>query len=168
MNQNYTQAAEQAVRLAEQYAREKKAAYLGTEHLLYGLYQEKSTVGDLLRECFSVDSFDLLLEVMASSDSHKKKLTYTPELQAVLEEAKRLSDSMHMEKTGTGHMLLAILRRKDCIAGRQIIQRRPHRHGPFERGNQATGRSGEGLLKGQSRRFRILFGPDRARGRRTS
>ena len=120
MNQNYTQAAEQAVRLAEQYAREKKAAYLGTEHLLYGLYQEKSTVGDLLRECFSVDSFDLLLEVMASSDSHKKKLTYTPELQAVLEEAKRLSDSMHMEKTGTGHMLLAILRRKDCIAGRLL------------------------------------------------
>ena len=120
MNQNYTQAAEQAIRLAEQYAREKKAAYLGTEHLLYGLYQEKSTVGDLLRECFSMDSFDLLLDVMASSDSHKRNLTYTPELHAVLEEAERLADSMHMEKTGTGHLLLSILRRRDCIAGRLL------------------------------------------------
>ena len=120
MNHNYTQAAEQAIRSAEQYAKEKKASYLGTEHLLYGLYQEGSSVGELLRATYSSDAFDLLLEVMASSESHKRKLSYTPELQAVFEEAERIADSMHMDKTGTGHLLLAILRRRDCIAGRLL------------------------------------------------
>ncbi|MBO7632027.1 MAG: ATP-dependent Clp protease ATP-binding subunit, partial [Lachnospiraceae bacterium] len=120
MNQNYTETAAEAMRLAKQNAREMQAGYIGTEHLLYGLYTGTSTVSELLRECFEEESFRLLVEVMVSGGSGKRNYEETPELQAVLAEAERLADGMHMDKIGTGHLLLAILRRKDCIAGRLL------------------------------------------------
>ena len=116
----YTDKAEQVLEYAEMFARSKHAGYIGTEHLLYGLFSIKSTVSALLENCFDEEALDLLLDSMVSTESKKRKITHTPELTEILDDAERIASGMHMDRVGTDHMMLALLLRKDCIAVRLL------------------------------------------------
>ena len=114
---NYTDVAGEILALAEEYARSRHCAYVGTEHILYALLQVKSSVQKILEEYFTQDSLDLLLEVMVTGESkHHRKTELSPEAKKVLENATRICESMNMERIGAAHILLGILREKDCIA----------------------------------------------------
>ncbi len=116
----YTDKAEQVLDYAEMYAKSKHSGYIGTEHLLYGLFSIKSTVSTLLENCFDEEALELLLDSMVNTESRKRKITRTPELEEVLEEAEQIASGMHMERIGTDHLMLALLLRKDCIAVRLL------------------------------------------------
>lgn len=118
MISQYTNTAEQVLEYAEMYAKSKHAAYIGTEHLLIALYSVKSTVSQALDGKLDEDALELLMDTMVNSQSRKRKLTKTPELVQALNGAEQLAESMHMELVGTEHMMLSLLRERDCIAVR--------------------------------------------------
>ena len=116
MMNKYTEIAEKVLEYAEQYAKQCHVGYVGTEHLLAGLYFVKSSVSEKLEDFFTAEALQLYLDMMVKTESRKKKIEKTPELQAALEEAGRIADGMRAPEIGTSHLLLGLLRRKDCVA----------------------------------------------------
>ena len=116
MMNKYTEVAEKVMEYAEQYAKQCHVGYVGTEHLLAGLYFVKSSVSEKLEDFFTAEALQLYLDMMVKTESRKKKIEKTPELQAALEEAGRIADGMRAPEIGTSHLLLGLLRRKDCVA----------------------------------------------------
>ena len=116
----YTKKADEALEKAGKYAKQLHAPYLGTEHLLAGLWLTDSSVGKVLHDAFSFESLELLMNVTVVAESGKRKLSKTPELEEVLAEAGRIAESLGSGKTGTAHLMLGILRRRDCIAVRLL------------------------------------------------
>lgn len=116
MMNKYTEIAETVMEYAEQYAKQCHVGYVGTEHLLAGLYFVKSSVSEKLEDFFTAEALQLYLDMMVKTESRKKKIEKTPELQAALEEAGRIADGMRAPEIGTSHLLLGLLRRKDCVA----------------------------------------------------
>ncbi|MBQ6104309.1 MAG: ATP-dependent Clp protease ATP-binding subunit, partial [Lachnospiraceae bacterium] len=120
MNKPYTNKAAEAMEKAGKYAKQLHAAYLGTEHLLAGLWLTDCAVGKILHDAFSFESLELLMNVTVNAESSKRKLSETPELTEVLAEAERIADGLHSDLIGTAHLMLGILRRRDCIAVRLL------------------------------------------------
>ena len=120
MNGNYTESAGEALRRAGLYAKQTHAGYIGTEHLLAGLWLTDSAISRVLHDVCAFDSLELLMDVTVGGASNRRKLAETPELTEVLLEAERIASGMSDDKTGTAHMMLAILRQKDCIAVRLL------------------------------------------------
>lgn len=120
MSRSYTKKAEEVFDKAGRYAKQLRAPYLGTEHLLAGLWLTDSAVGKVLHDAFSFESLELLMNVTVNAETKKRKPEETPELTEVLAEADRIADGLSSEKTGTAHLMLGILRRRDCIAVRLL------------------------------------------------
>lgn len=121
----YTQKAQEALKIAKKVARTLHQSYIGTEHILLGLIRENTGVAarvlyengvdpdqltDMIRDLLAPDSVTLLAE----------KNEYSPRAQSVLEEAVKQADKFESEKIGTEHILLALLREGDSVALRLL------------------------------------------------
>lgn len=125
MQGKYTEQAKKALVLAEKTAKRCHHSYIGTEHLLLGLLMEREgTAGILLAE-FGVEQEKLLslidrLIAPGGNTAVAPAPGFTPRAQRLLEKAQNEAAGLKSGRTGTEHILLAMLRETDCVATRLL------------------------------------------------
>ena len=125
MQERYTKQAENVLVLAKQAASSCGHSYIGTEHLLVGLVEEKEgTAGRVLEE-FGIQAdktLALIDELIAppGNTAVAQKPGFSPRTRRVLENAYVEAEAMHFEEAGTEHLLLAMLKETDCVGTRLL------------------------------------------------
>ena len=125
MSSQYTDKAADALKLAKRTARQLKLNYVGTEHILMGLIKEDNCVASRILRDNGIDENRLLdmikdLIVPDSGVSTLDKDGFSPRAEKVLEEADKMADRFHADKTGTEHILLSIIREGENVAVRLL------------------------------------------------
>ena len=123
MRTEYNNYASQALEKAAQDAASCHQKYIGTEHLILGLLaQPDSLSGRVLYENgLNYENFleAVLGESAALGDNANQTfLGYSPKAEHVLLTSEEEAIRMHAQQIGTEHILLAIIKEKDCIARR--------------------------------------------------
>ncbi len=125
MHPQFTDKAKAALILAERAARSLRQSYVGSEHILLGLLRENTGVAATVLVNNGVDVMRLKemikdLIVPETSVLIAERDGYSPRAQAILEEAHRQADRFHSDKTGTEHILLAVLKEGENVAVRLL------------------------------------------------
>ncbi len=125
MQPQFTDKAKAALILAERAARSLRQSYVGSEHILLGLLRENTGVAATVLLNNGVDVMRLKemikdLIVPETSVLIAERDGYSPRAQAILEEAHRQADRFHSDKTGTEHILLAVLKEGENVAVRLL------------------------------------------------
>lgn len=122
---DFTDKAKKALSLAEKAASKVHAGYVGTEHLLVGLLKEKTGVAARVLEENGADEGKLIemiaeLAVPEAGIVLKEREGYSPRAREVLAEAHKQAERFREERTGTEHILLALLKQGENVAIRMI------------------------------------------------
>lgn len=122
---NYTAQARKAVQLAAKIAEKQNHGYIGTEHLTAGLLREgHGTAAMVLSEAgVDYEHFMELVDVLISPGTGDTQIKpeYTPKAEKILADADEEASRLASEKTGTEHLLIAILKEPDCVATRLLF-----------------------------------------------
>lgn len=123
---NYTEQANEVLRIAETIAKELHHPYIGTEHLLLGLRKVYTGVaGQVLAMCGVEEEniYKVVDELISpvGNVTFKEKPEMSPRLEYILEESRSEALRFHSEEIGTEHMLLALLREGDNVAIRILL-----------------------------------------------
>lgn len=125
MFENYTDKAARVLKQAVKASRELGQNYTGTEHILLAILREKDcaaarllaerkadekTVTELIRDLISPENGVVLAE----------REGFTPRAEKVLEDACQEAVRFHEKRTGTEHILIAILKDVECAASRLL------------------------------------------------
>ncbi|MCR4715950.1 MAG: ATP-dependent Clp protease ATP-binding subunit [Lachnospiraceae bacterium] len=125
MDNQYTDSANIAIREAQSFAWSHGQVSIGTEHLLIGLLIEKRGVA---RRILEENGVELAVMLRLTDQTIKgdggivtrSKGSYTPRAERVLNNAIKEADLYGQEQAGTEHILLAIMKEKDCIGLRLL------------------------------------------------
>ena len=125
MRPQFTDKAKMALTLAERAARNLKQSYVGTEHILLGLLRENTGVAATVLSENGVDIQQLkeMIKDLIAPESTvmlAERDGYSPRAEKVLEEAHRQAERFHSDKTGTEHILLAMLKEGENVAVRLL------------------------------------------------
>lgn len=124
MRERFTENAEKVLKLAKKAAKNNGNGYIGSEHLLLGLLEEgEGTAAILLKEsgADTVKIRTLVANLITSEgDTLTEETDYTPRTEIILENAVHEANFFHMEKVGTEHLLLALLKDTECVATRLL------------------------------------------------
>ncbi len=125
MDSKFTVMAADALKLARKTARTLKLNYVGTEHILMGLILEDGSVASRILIDNGIDEgrmMDMIKDLIVP-DSNIQTLDkdgFSPRAEKVLEEAHRMAERFHADKTGTEHILLALIKEGENVAVRLI------------------------------------------------
>lgn len=125
MQMQFTGKAEDALNLAAKCAKQLKQGYIGTEHILVGLIKEGSGVASKVLTDNGVTTegvLKMIKELIAfeSGVVLREKEGYSPRAEKVLEDAHRQAKRFGQKKTGTEHILLALLKEGENVAVRLL------------------------------------------------
>lgn len=125
MRPQFTDKAKMALTLAERAARNLKQSYVGTEHILFGLLRENTGVAAtvLMENGVEMQQLKELIKDLIAPESTvmlAERDGYSPRAEKVLEEAHRQAERFHSDKTGTEHILLALLKEGENVAVRLL------------------------------------------------
>ncbi len=123
---NYTEQANNVLRIAETIARELHHPYVGTEHMLLGLRKVYTGVAGQVLAMNGVEEesiYKVVDELISpvGDVAFKERPQRSPRLEYILEESKNEAVRLKSEKIGTEHMLLAMIREADCVATRILL-----------------------------------------------
>ncbi len=121
----FTANAKAALMLAERYARRMHQGYVGCEHILLGLVEEGNGTASVVLQENGVNAArirELIRDLIAfeSGVLLQDKEKYSPRAKLVLEDAHGLAARFKSDKTGTEHILLAMIKEGDNVAVRLI------------------------------------------------
>ncbi|SFC41709.1 ATP-dependent Clp protease ATP-binding subunit [Butyrivibrio sp. YAB3001] len=125
MDSKFTVMAADALKLAKRTARSLKLNYVGTEHILMGLILEDGSVASRILIDNGIDEnrmMDMIRDLIVP-DSSVRTLDrdgFSPRAEKVLEEAHRMAERFKADKTGTEHILLALIKEGENVAVRLI------------------------------------------------
>lgn len=125
MQEQFTEKAKNALRYAEEIARKLHQNHIGTEHILYGLAKEEQSVAGAALNANGVSPKELqeLLKaygVPGGGAVAKGESKYTPRAMGVLNDSHSQAAFFHGGMTGTEHVLIALLRDGDNMAGKML------------------------------------------------
>lgn len=125
MHKQYTGQAKKALELAEKISRKLKHNYIGTEHILAGLLQERTGVAAQVLLDNQVNErklLEMIEELIAPGEGMvlMEADGYSPRTQKVLETAQKEAAHFGSEKVGTEHLLLSILKENESAAVRLL------------------------------------------------
>ncbi|MBD5486059.1 MAG: ATP-dependent Clp protease ATP-binding subunit [Lachnospiraceae bacterium] len=125
MQPQFTDKAKAALMLAERAARSLRQSYVGSEHILLGLLRENTGVAATVLQNNGVDVVQLkemIKDLIAPESSVliSERDGYSPRAQSILDEAHRQAERFHSDKTGTEHILLALLKEGENVAVRLL------------------------------------------------
>ncbi len=125
MIDRFTEQAKDAISLAVDVAEVLGHNYVGTEHLLIGLIQEKTGVAARVLEACGVTSekvMELVNQLISPNQSvgTMERTSYTPGATRVLENSYREAVRFKAPLIGTEHLLIAMIRESDCVAVRLL------------------------------------------------
>lgn len=125
MQKQYTQKARKALELAARLSQKMHHNYIGTEHILLGLIQEKTGVAAQVLMENKVEE-EKLLELIQNLIAPGEDILvldqdgYSPRTENVLENAGKEAERFRSEEIGTEHLLLAILKENESAAVRLL------------------------------------------------
>ncbi len=126
MQPQFTDKAKAALLLAERAAKSLRQSYVGSEHILLGLLRENTGVAATVLQNNGVDVVQLkemIKDLIAPPESSvllAEHDGYSPRAQSILDEAHRQAERFHSDKTGTEHILLALLKEGENVAVRLL------------------------------------------------
>lgn len=125
MQSQFTDNAQAALTQAARCARSLKQGYIGTEHILVGLVKEPGGVASRVLADNGVEAakvVEMIQDLIAFEKgvSLKEREGYSPRANKVLEEAHRQAERFGQKKTGTEHILLALIKEGDNVAVRLL------------------------------------------------
>src|SRR4051812_48207937 len=125
MYERFTDRARKVMQLANQEAQRFNHEYIGTEHLLIGLFKEGSGVAANVLKNLDVDLRKIRLEVeglvQAGPDMVTMgRLPQTPHTKKVIEYSIEEADNLLHQYVGTEHLLLGLLRVTEGV-GVQVL-----------------------------------------------
>ena len=125
MQKQYTQKAKKALELATRLSQKMHHNYIGTEHILLGLIQEKTGVAAQVLMENKVEQeklLELIQDLIAPGEGVLvlDKDGYSPRTVNVLENAGKEAERFRSEEIGTEHLLLAILKENESAAVRLL------------------------------------------------
>lgn len=125
MHKQYTGQAKKALELAEKISRKLKHNYVGTEHILAGLLQERNGVAAQVLSDNQVDErklLEMIEELIAPGEGTilMEADGYSPRTQKVLDTAQKEAAHFGSEKIGTEHLLLSMLKENESAAVRLL------------------------------------------------
>ena len=125
MQMQFTGKAQNALTLAEKCAKQLKQGYVGTEHILVGLTKEGSGVAAKVLTDNGVTTEALMklikeLIVFESGVAIKEREGFSPRATKVLEDAHKQAKRLGQKKTGTEHILLALIKEGENVAVRLL------------------------------------------------
>ena len=122
----FTEKAATVLTYAEQLARDFSQSYLGSEHLLYGLFKEKNGIAHRILLTNGLTEKSLLGKLKelygTPSSVYSGKVTFTPKSKQMIEHSFLEAKEMGHNYIGTEHLLLALLSLEDSIAVRILLQ----------------------------------------------
>lgn len=125
METSYTAKAKKAIDIAARMSKSLNHNYIGTEHLLIGLLKEGTGVAARVLNDNGVE-LEKVLELIAEliAPTSRTVVTeagrYSPRADRVFEGAAREAVRFHSEKTGTEHLLIAMVKETECVASRLL------------------------------------------------
>lgn len=125
MRPEFTEKAKTALTQGEKAARQLQAGYIGSEHILLGLIRERTGVAAMvLKENHAEESrlVELINEAIVPQNGLllKERQGYSIKAQKILAESHIQARKMKAAKTGTEHILIAILRETESVAVRLL------------------------------------------------
>jgi ATP-dependent Clp protease ATP-binding subunit ClpC len=124
MFERFTERARKVVVKAQDEARFLKQNYIGTEHILLGLIDEKEGIAAKVFEELNVDFEDIreaIKDVVTEGTSESyEHIPFTPRAKKVLELSLREALQMGHNYIGTEHILLGLLREGEGVAARVL------------------------------------------------
>lgn len=124
MRERFTENANKALKLAKKAAKRNESGYIGSEHLLLGLLEEEEGTAATLLAGYGVEIEKVMALIAnlitAKGDTALAEKGYTPRAQRILESSRHEADFFHMEKVGTEHILLALIKDTECVAARLL------------------------------------------------
>ncbi len=125
MDNRFTENANAALMEAQKFAWSHNQVSIGTEHLIIGLLRERRGVACRILEENGVDVEVLLrLTDQTLGDEGgvvtRSKGTYTPRAREVLTNAVKEAEKYGQERAGTEHILLSILKSRECVGLRLL------------------------------------------------
>ena len=123
MKEKYTVDAKEALVLAEKAAKQAGCSYVGSEHILLGLLKGKGVAASVLSaNHVTCDKVEELMEQLLQIDSNvqlkEKKLSLRAK--KIEENCLLQAERLGAKQVGTEHILLALIREKDCVAIRLL------------------------------------------------
>ena len=123
MLDNYTNKAKIALEKAGEWAESLSCGYIGTEHILLGLMSVEDCVAAKILEAHSVKK-DIVIrkinEMVTERADNGQYGNYTPKAKDILKSANFEAERLGEKKTGTEHILMAILNSPSSIAAKII------------------------------------------------
>ena len=125
LESQFTDKAKTALILANKCARTLHQNYVGTEHILVGLIKENTGVAaKVLQDNGASESeiMELIRDFVAPDTQTpvKERDGYSPRALSILEESHKQAVRFHSEKTGTEHILMAIIKEGENVAARLL------------------------------------------------
>ncbi len=126
MFERFTDRARKVMALANQEAQRFNHEYIGTEHILLGLIKEGTGVGATVLKKMNVDLRKVRLEVEKMVKSGPEmvpmgRLPHTPRAKKVIEYAIEEARNLNHNYVGTEHLLLGLLREREGIAAKVLM-----------------------------------------------
>ena len=125
MQSQFTEKAEAALLLAEKSAKQLKQGYIGTEHILVGLIREGTGMAAkvLADNGVTLDKVLKLIKELIAFESGvvvQEREGYSPRALKILEEAHKQAARFGQKRTGTEHILMALIKEGENVALRLL------------------------------------------------
>ncbi len=125
MYPDFTDKAKVALVHAERVAKQLKAGYIGSEHILVGLIREKTGVAAMVLKENHVEEgrlLELISEAITPQNGLllKERKDYSVRAHKILEDSRKYALKYGMNSTGTEHLLIALIRETDSVAVRLL------------------------------------------------
>jgi ATP-dependent Clp protease ATP-binding subunit ClpC len=125
MNDRFTERAQKAVLLSQEFAQQLGHNYVGTEHLLLGLLQEDEGIAAESLKNLGIDKKSLkerIIKVVGSGQKQSELLGFTPRTKRIfelsLEEARKLEHNY----IGPEHLLLGLIREGEGVGVKILLE----------------------------------------------
>ena len=121
----FTNKAKKVIEIANDISVEFGHNYIGTEHILYGLVKEGEGIAAKVLNNKGITDEKVKVkieEILGIGRDIKETLGFTPRTKRVLENAFLEAKRIGYNYIGTEHLLLAIMKERDCVAVRIITE----------------------------------------------
>ena len=126
MENKFTGKAQHALSLAVSHAQDLGHTYIGTEHLLLGLLEERDSVASRMLNKRGIVFSKIKSDISAMTTlGEKTTLTLseiTPRVRKIIENSYKLSEKNRQSIVGSEHLLYSLLSESDCIAVKVLEQ----------------------------------------------
>ena len=122
----FSESAKNVIESAEKIAISLGHNYVGSEHILYGMAQQKNGIAYNVLKKQNISEQDILLKIKEIFGSEKdviiKTYGFTPKTKILIEEAYDETERLYLSNIGTEQLLLAILKNKENMAYKILLE----------------------------------------------